>query len=197
MLTFITIFLLPVFYIYMYTGNKNTTSFVKSTFLGNLGGAHAMCMHKQLHFTQLDLECQEGMVLDTNYAKFGVISNQFEYFGYCLEEQIDSEVKEFGYESCTSHLNSDIVHKIKHNLKENCDLKESCDVDFGGIMEGNDGNENVAKFCDREAYFYIQAPCVNPSNKITPTMLKGLIISCITVLIIIFSINYIQYIESV
>lgn len=58
-------------------------------------------------------------------------------------------------------------------------------------------DRDVVKYCDEDAYFYIQTPCVIPSQKITITMLKGLVIACITVGIILFSITYIQYIRSV
>lgn len=55
------------------------------TFLGNFGGSHTLCDHQRMKFEQLDIQCAPGMVLDTNSSQFGVISNEFKFFGYCTE----------------------------------------------------------------------------------------------------------------
>ena len=59
----------------------------------------------------------------------------------------------------------------------------------------NAADSAMSSYCDEQAYFYIQAPCVIPQEQVTPRRIKGLMISCISVFVILFSVTYIEYIK--
>ena len=61
----------------------------------------------------------------------------------------------------------------------------------------NPADNAMAQYCNDEAFFYIQLPCVVPSEKVKERRIIGLFVSCVTVFVVFFSITYIEYIKSV
>lgn len=66
------------------------------------------------------MKCDDGFVLDTAHTVFGVISNEFKFFGHCTEESINNRIKEKDYQSCSRHMDSRVVKRIKQDLKDKC-----------------------------------------------------------------------------
>lgn len=89
MLACITVLLLPVIYIYYSANAAENKSIYLRTFLGNLGGAHTICEKQRMKYRSLEIQCAQGLVLKTEYAKFGVVSNQLKYSGYCHETKLN------------------------------------------------------------------------------------------------------------
>lgn len=165
------------------------------TFLGNFGGTHTVCDHQRLQFQFLDIHCDNGMVLNANRSLFGVISNEFKFFGYCTEKELEREIEQNSYQSCSRHMDKQVVARIKNEMMQSCHHQESCQIDFRGIM--NSADNAMASYCNEQAYFYVQAPCVIPQEDLVPRRVKGLVISCISVAVILFSFTYIQYLKGV
>ena len=91
-----------------------------STSLGNLGGSNMYCDHQRLHNEKLDMYCENGMLFNAKAAKFGVISNEFKFYGYCTEKAIQNKIKKEEYQSCSTHMLKSKVEKIKEDLMKNC-----------------------------------------------------------------------------
>ena len=118
------------------------------------------CEHQHLHNDKLDMNCENGMVFNGKAAKFGVISNEFKFYGYCTEEAIQSKIKKEDYQSCSSHMLQSKAVKIKEDLIKYCHGQTSCQIDYAGIM--NPADNAMQAYCNDEAIFYMQAPCVIP-----------------------------------
>lgn len=88
-----------------------------------------------------------------------------------------------------------MIEKIKANMKRDCKNNFACVINFQGIM--NPADNAMAKYCDDEAFFYIQAPCILPSQQIKERRIIGLFVACVTVFTVFFSMTYIEYIKSV
>jgi hypothetical protein len=95
-----------------------------------------------MKFEQLDIQCEPGMVLDANASQFGVISNEFKFFGYCTEKQLDKKIAENEYQSCSRHMDRQVVDRIKADMYKRCDKTDSCLIDFKGIMNPADNAMN-------------------------------------------------------
>lgn len=80
-------------------------------------------------------------------------------------------------------------------MLKNCHQQESCHIDFKGIM--NPADSAMASYCNEQAYFYAQVPCVIPQEQLAPRRVKGLVIACISVAAILFSFTYVQYLKAV
>lgn len=100
----VTIIMSPVIYIYTKGSFFDREGGVYSTFLGNLGGTHMICEHQRLEAESVELKCDKGFVLDTDHAVFGVISNEFKFFGLCTEKAINRRIAEKEYQSCSRHM---------------------------------------------------------------------------------------------
>lgn len=55
----------------------------------------------------------------------------------------------------------------------------------------NSADSAMNQYCDEEAMFYIQVPCIIPKESIIPRRIKGLVIASIAVFVIVFSMVYI------
>lgn len=88
-----------------------------------------------------------------------------------------------------------MVEKIKADMKRDCRNNFSCVINFKGIM--NPADNAMQKYCDDEAFIYIQAPCILPSSKIKERRVIGLFVACVTVFTVFFTMTYIEYIRSV
>jgi len=77
MFILISLFCLPLFYIYgSGSGLKGWKSFPVTRFtLGNLGGSSTMCKHQILARGHIRLFCPPTSVIDGNNAVFGLLSN--------------------------------------------------------------------------------------------------------------------------
>lgn len=80
-------------------------------------------------------------------------------------------------------------------MNHDCHNQASCEINFQGVM--NPADNAMAQFCNDEAFFYIQAPCVIPQEQMKERRIIGLFVSCVTVFVIFYSITYIEYIRSV
>jgi hypothetical protein len=100
------------------------------------------------------------MVIDAKKSLFGVVTNEFKFFGFCMEKELQREIESNNYQSCSRHMDKQAVARIKSDMLKNCDQEESCQIDFKGIM--NQADNAMSSYCDDEAYFYAQLPCVIP-----------------------------------
>ena len=95
-----------------------------------------------MKFEQLDIQCAPGMVLDTNSTQFGVISNEFKFFGYCTAKQLNKKIVEHEYQNCSRHMDKQVVDRIKTDMYNKCHYTDSCIIDFRGIMNSADSAMN-------------------------------------------------------
>ena len=157
LLLFVTIMILPIFYIYSTGQFFWQESLLKMTFLGNMGGTHMFCKHRRLEFTDVNLQCDRGFVLDTEHAVFGVISNEFLFMGFCHQSRIDKRIHEMGFHNCSNDMNPEVVKRMTNDLNHKCHLEEQCRLNFKDII-----NTQQSKTCDHKAVLYVQAPCIIP-----------------------------------
>lgn len=61
----------------------------------------------------------------------------------------------------------------------------------------NAADSAMAQYCNGDAFFYAQTPCIIPSKEIKPRLVMGLIISCISLMVVLFCISYVQYAQGV
>lgn len=61
----------------------------------------------------------------------------------------------------------------------------------------NAADTAMAEYCDGDAFFYAQTPCVIPAREIKPRLVMGLAVSCMALLVVFFSITYISYARGV
>ena len=79
-------------------------------------------------------------------------------------------------------------------------MKNTCPMDMKDMILP--GSRGLAQFrsegaCGDDAYFFIQAPCKLPVNKMEQRQVQGLMIGCIAVFIYLYTLVYIDYIRSV
>ena len=82
----------PIFYIYMSGTFLKEEGITQRTFLGNLGGSSTICKHRTLQHDTINLQCDDGFVLDTARTTFGVISNEFTFMGFCHQRNLDNKI---------------------------------------------------------------------------------------------------------
>ena len=63
-----------------------------------------LCEHQRLGAGSVEMKCDPGFVLDTGHTLFGVISNEFKFFGHCTEGSINQRIAEKDYQSCSRHM---------------------------------------------------------------------------------------------
>jgi len=99
MFMWITVFAIPIFYIYQsgrhFQGQKSYA--ISQFFAGNFGGSTMFCKQSRLVLGKMTMQCPMGTVLETDKAVFGVISNEFRSFVYCQQSAIDVEITKDGH----------------------------------------------------------------------------------------------------
>lgn len=101
----------------------------------------------------MELKCGKDMVLDTRHTVFGVVSNEFKFFGFCTERALRKVIQERDYQSCSNHMDQAVVKRIKADMKRDCHREEGCEINFQGIM--NPADTAMTKYCDDQSFFYI------------------------------------------
>lgn len=90
-------------------------------------------------------------------------------------------------------MSQDAAERVRKQMMRDCSHQNRCLIDFHGIMVSR--AKDVARFCNDDASFFIQVPCVAPAPQFKMVKVQGLFIACTVIVIILFSVNYIQYIQ--
>lgn len=61
----------------------------------------------------------------------------------------------------------------------------------------NSADSAMQAYCNDEAIFYLQAPCVIRADKVKFRKLMGLVVATISVFVILFSVTFIDYTKGV
>lgn len=99
------------------------------------------------------MKCPSGTVLQTDYAKIGVISNEFSSFTYCLQEAMDPVITAKGHQNCTAQISPNSLQTMNKELHRKCKGKDKCLLSFSNVMAAK--TPAIRKACDDEAYLYI------------------------------------------
>jgi hypothetical protein len=98
-----------------------------------------------------------------------------------------------GHHNCSSYLKFD---QLKSSFKKKCDGKESCEFPLTGLVNPADVTVDDG-VCGKDAYLFVQAPCIIPKEKMGTRLIAGLVVGCIGVFIYLFMLVYIDYIKSI
>ena len=83
----ITIFAIPVYYIYKSKGQDTYSDQlshpISQFMLGNMGGASIFCHQYFMEKNHADIECPAGTVLNGQHVRFGLISTEHEMKNFC------------------------------------------------------------------------------------------------------------------
>lgn len=114
----------------------------------------------------------------------------------CHSTSVNELIRKDGIENCTRILDLEKVQQMKKTLKTQCYHKESCGINIDNFIQDK---KNIKQSqCGDDAIFYIQVPCVLPTQKVVPKQVKGLFICCTIVIAVLFfkiSISYIQKVQ--
>ena len=158
-----------------------------------MGGATIFCHSALMEKEHLDVSCPSGLVLHSKPAIFGLISTQHEQKSFCHQKSLDEDLGKHGHTNCSSSLN---YGELKSRFKTTCGGKESCEFNLKGIVyPGDTTSENGV--CGKDAYLFVQAPCLVPKEKMGQRQIAGLTVGCIGVFIYLFMLVYIDFIKSV
>lgn len=83
MLLAITIFVIPLFYIYASGKHYGDSNPLDKLYIGNFGASTMFAKAVPLVNERMHLRCPKGTVLDTDNAHFGILSNEFKSFIHC------------------------------------------------------------------------------------------------------------------
>lgn len=141
------------------------------------------------------MQCPSGTELETDKAVFGVISNEFASFTYCVQSAMDPIIQEKNHQNCTAAMSPNARTTIRKEMTRKCRRKERCSLSFENIIAAK--TPAIRKACDDESYLYVQVPCYVPADQITIRKIYGLAVSCIGVWIYLFVHCTIEYVKSI
>ena len=91
MFLLLTIFSLPLFYIYS-QGTIFSETVLAKYYLGNMGGATVFCNQYRLGRGVAHLTCPTGTLIDTRQVVFGVMNSEFLEFTSCTQKAVDLQL---------------------------------------------------------------------------------------------------------
>lgn len=199
MFLMMTLFSIPLFYVYGKGGFYINQGIVNKFFIGNFGATTMFAKANRFTARHMEIQCHTGMVLDAKNVQFGIMSKEFQSFMYCHNDVVSEIVEEKGYQDCNKAMNKrkETIFRemvlVKCNKKRNCTLA----IDINNLVDPSGNSQNVMKACNEESYLYMQMPCLVPQRKVTHRRIIGLFISCLTVFMFLFISLTLEYLRRV
>lgn len=141
------------------------------------------------------LTCPNGNI-DTDNLMFGVINQNTDTKIFCTEKAIWAANDVKSVHNCTSNVDE---HAFKNQIKTMCTDKKTCNLDITNMFTQSTPASITggSGACNKDAFVYVQTPCLIPEKLRTERRIFGLIISCIGVFVYLFTVVYFDYVKTV
>ena len=108
---------------------------------------------------------------------------------HCTEQSLFNAEKDSKNANCTSTLDQTAFSK---RIKDACHLKSSCSFNIQGLQKAGSSSE-----CGDEAFVYVQAQCEIDRKYTKDRFGFGLLVSCISVFVYLYTLVYFDYLKTV
>ena len=129
-------------------------------------------------------------------AKYGFMTKDLPLKTYCTPEAVQLYRDESNTEkhACTQDIN----HIFLKNQLKDCHGKAECQINFSlPSLLMTQGSYDPDGQCGKDAFLFVQVPCVLSDEEMSHRKILGLFIGCLCIFIYLYTLVYLDYIQVV